>query len=59
LLRRGRRLELGFGRSLRLRFQFGLGSANALGASLLVGDPIRHPFAGLVGAVETDPKERR
>src|SRR6516162_9954643 len=51
LLRLSRRFELGFGRSLRLCLQFSLGLANALSALLLVGDPIRHLLAGLVGAV--------
>jgi hypothetical protein len=35
-----------------LRLQFGLGLANPLGAPILVGDPIRHLLAGLVGAVQ-------
>ena len=50
-LRLGSGSQLGVGRSLRLRFQFGLGLANPLGAPLLVGDPIRHLRAALVGAV--------
>jgi hypothetical protein len=36
-LRLGRCLALGFGRSFRLRLQFSLGGADALGAPLLVG----------------------
>src|SRR6516164_10323189 len=51
LLRLSRGFELGFGRSLRLRLQFGLGLADALSAPPLVGDLIRHLLAGLVGAV--------
>ena len=51
LLRRCLCFKLGFGRSLRLRLQFGLGLADALGAPLLVGDPIRHLLSGLVAAV--------
>src|SRR5215471_14324963 len=44
-------LSLASGRSLRLRLQFGLGLADALSAPPLVGDPIRHLLAGLVGAI--------
>src|SRR5205809_710730 len=44
--------ELGFGRSLRLRLQLGLGVTDFLGTPLLVGDPIRHFFAGLLLAVQ-------
>jgi hypothetical protein len=44
--------ELGFGRSLRLRLQLGLGVTDLLGTPLLVGDPIRHLLAGLVAAVQ-------
>src|SRR6516225_5038733 len=51
LSRLSRCFELGFGRGLRLRRQFGLGLADALSAPLLVGDPIRHLLTGLVGAV--------
>jgi hypothetical protein len=40
LLRLGRRLELGFGRCLRLRLQFGFGLADPPGTPLLVGDPV-------------------
>jgi|ERR1700730_2611330 len=52
LLRLSRCFELGLGRRLRLRFQFGLGLADPLGTPLLVGDPIRHLVAGLVATVQ-------
>jgi hypothetical protein len=51
-LRLSRCFELGLGRRLRLRFQFGLGLADPLGTPLLVGDPIRHLVAGLVATVQ-------
>src|SRR5437868_14253733 len=51
LLRLSRCFELGFGQSLRLRLQFGLGLTDALSAPLLVGDTIRQLLAGLVDTV--------
>src|SRR6516165_6247069 len=45
-------LKLGFGRSLGLSLQFGLGLPDLRGTPLLVGDPIRHLIAALVAAMQ-------